>query len=84
MTVPCQSFDLLAGPSPSGKISFERKKNTAFRRWPRALIRTLAGFFARDVDVALAAPGPPVGHFAAAGSNVAKERETALPESAIS
>jgi hypothetical protein len=25
------SFDLLAGPSPSGKVSFERKKNTAFR-----------------------------------------------------
>jgi hypothetical protein len=25
------SFALLAGPSPSGKVSFERKKNTAFR-----------------------------------------------------
>jgi len=36
LTVPCQSFDLLAGPSPSGKISSERKKNTPLRRWPRA------------------------------------------------
>jgi hypothetical protein len=34
LTVPCQSFDLLDGPSPSGKVSFERKKNTAFRRSP--------------------------------------------------
>jgi len=31
LTVPCQSFDLLAGPSPSGKVSFKRKKNTALR-----------------------------------------------------
>ena len=30
------SFDLLAGPSPSGKVSFERKKNTVFRRGTRA------------------------------------------------
>jgi hypothetical protein len=36
LTVPCQSFDPLAGPSPSGKVSFEREKNTALRRWPRA------------------------------------------------
>ena len=36
LTVLCQSFDLLAGPSPSGKVKFERKKNTAFRRWPPA------------------------------------------------
>ena len=28
------SFDLLAGPSPSGKVSFERKKNTAFAGLP--------------------------------------------------
>jgi hypothetical protein len=34
VTVLCQSFDLLAGPSPSGKVSFERKKNTDFRSWP--------------------------------------------------
>jgi hypothetical protein len=36
LTVPCQSFDPLAGPSPSGKVSFERKKNTAFRCRSRA------------------------------------------------
>jgi hypothetical protein len=30
LTVLCESFDLLAGPSPSGKVSFKRnKKNTA-------------------------------------------------------
>jgi hypothetical protein len=34
LTVPCQSFDLL-GPSPSGKVSFDRKKNTALRRQAR-------------------------------------------------
>ena len=44
LTVPCQSFDLVAGPSPSDKISFERKKNTVFRRWPRGPhLRGLAG-----------------------------------------
>ena len=26
LTVPCESFDLLAGPSPSGKVSFKRKR----------------------------------------------------------
>jgi hypothetical protein len=26
LTVPCQSVDLLAGPSPSDKVSFEREK----------------------------------------------------------
>ena len=36
LTVSWQSFDLLAGPSPSGKVSFGRKKNTALRRCPRA------------------------------------------------
>ena len=36
LTVPCQSVDLLAGPSPSDKVSLEREKNTALRRWPRA------------------------------------------------
>jgi hypothetical protein len=35
LTVPWQSVDLLAGPSPSGKVSSERKKNIAFRRRPR-------------------------------------------------
>lgn len=32
LTVSCQSFDLMAGPSPSGKISFEQKKNTTICR----------------------------------------------------
>ena len=36
LTVPCQSFDLPAGPSPSGKFKFERKKNTVFSGPPRA------------------------------------------------
>ena len=36
LTVPCQSVDLLAGPSPSDKVSFEREKNTVLRSWPRA------------------------------------------------
>jgi hypothetical protein len=31
LTVLWQSVDLLAGPSPSAKVSLERKKNTAFR-----------------------------------------------------
>jgi|ERR1700683_2049962 len=30
LTVPCQSFDLLAGLHPPTKIRFERNKNTAF------------------------------------------------------
>jgi len=45
LTVPCQSFDLLDGPSPSGKVSLERKKNTAFRRSPRALTQNIGRFF---------------------------------------
>ena len=36
LTVPWQSSALLAGPSPSGKVSFQRKKNTALRWCPRA------------------------------------------------
>jgi hypothetical protein len=35
LTVLCESFDLLDGPSPSGKVSFQRKKNTALRLCPR-------------------------------------------------
>ena len=31
LTVPCQSFDLLVGPSLSLLINLERKKNTALR-----------------------------------------------------
>jgi hypothetical protein len=31
LTGSLESFDLLAGPSPSGKVSFEQKKNTALR-----------------------------------------------------
>ena len=36
-TVLSKSSDLRVGPSPSGKVSFERKKNTALHRPPRAL-----------------------------------------------
>ena len=44
LTVPCQSFDLLVGPSPSPqKIRLERNKNTAFCRQPPANSFTLAG-----------------------------------------
>jgi hypothetical protein len=35
VTVLCQSFDLLVGPSPSGKINFGRKENTPLHRRPR-------------------------------------------------
>jgi hypothetical protein len=38
LTVLCESSDLLAGPSPSGKVSFERKKNTAFAGLPPATL----------------------------------------------
>ena len=44
LTVLCQSFDLLAGPSPSGKVSFERKKNTALRCRPRAPTQNIGRF----------------------------------------
>jgi hypothetical protein len=47
LTVPCQSLDLLPGLHPPGIVSFERKKNTAFRRSPRPSLTTLAGYFAR-------------------------------------
>src|ERR1019366_1647340 len=35
-----------AGPSPSGKVSFERKKNTALRCWPRALTQNIGRYIA--------------------------------------
>ena len=41
LTVLCKSIDLLAGPSPSGKVSFEQKKNTAFRWPPRPLSQNI-------------------------------------------
>ena len=44
-TVLSKSSDLRVGPSPSGKVSFERKKNTALRCRPRAPLRTLAGLY---------------------------------------
>jgi hypothetical protein len=43
LTVPCESFDLLAGPSPSGKDSFNRKTNSFVRLTESPLLRTLAG-----------------------------------------
>ena len=36
LTVPCERFDLLAGPSPSGKVSANEKKNTASHCPPRS------------------------------------------------
>src|SRR5580698_428132 len=44
LTVACQSFDLPAGPSPSGKFKFERKKNTAFSGPPRAFTQNIGRF----------------------------------------
>jgi hypothetical protein len=38
------SFDLLTGPSPSGIVSFERKKNTAFRWRTRALPQNIGRY----------------------------------------
>jgi hypothetical protein len=35
-----------AGPSPSGKVSFERKKNTALRCWPRAITQNIGRYIA--------------------------------------
>ena len=35
-----------AGPSPSGNVSFERKKNTALRCWPRALTQNIGRYIA--------------------------------------
>src|SRR3984893_14432982 len=43
VTVLRPSFDLLAGPSPSGKVGTNENKNTALRCWPPAPHRTLAG-----------------------------------------
>jgi hypothetical protein len=43
LTVPCQSSDLPDRPSPSGKFSFRRKKNTASCRGPLPSPTTLAG-----------------------------------------
>jgi len=43
VTVLCQVFDRLAGPSPSGYIRFERKKNTALR-WRRPPSQNISRF----------------------------------------
>ena len=46
----CQSFDLRAGLHPPGKVSLERKKNTAF--WgAECSLKTLAGYFAQSAEV---------------------------------
>jgi hypothetical protein len=46
LTVPCQSFDLLAGPSLSRqKSATNEKKNTAFRRSSRPLTQNIGRFF---------------------------------------
>jgi hypothetical protein len=44
LTVLCQSVDLLAGPSPSDKVSFEREKEYCFAELAASpSTRTLAG-----------------------------------------
>jgi hypothetical protein len=43
LTVLCQSSDLPDGPSPSGKFSFRRKKNTASAADREPSPTTLAG-----------------------------------------
>src|ERR1022692_3011790 len=60
LTVPCESSDLLAGPSPSGKVSFEQKKNTAFRRSPRTLTQNIGRLFRQTADVRGPEPRPAV------------------------
>jgi hypothetical protein len=57
LTVPCQSFDLLAGPSPSGKVSQSRtKKEYCFPLLAASLIlRRLAGY-KRQTTAVLAFP----------------------------
>jgi hypothetical protein len=53
------SFDLLTGPSPSGKVSFERKKNTAFRWRTRALPQNIGRYkrtWGQDASAKLISP----------------------------
>jgi hypothetical protein len=44
LTVLCQSFDLPDRPSPSGKFSFRRKKNTVSCRRPPALTNDIGRY----------------------------------------
>jgi hypothetical protein len=52
LTVPCQSFDLLAGPSPSRQNQLRTKKEYSFAPLAaRSSIRTLAGLKRLPVKV---------------------------------
>lgn len=54
LTVPCQSFDLLAGPSPSRQNQLRTKKEYSFAPLAaRSSIRTLAGLKRQTVKVDL-------------------------------
>jgi hypothetical protein len=55
LTVPCQSFDLLAGPSPSRQNQLRTKKEYSFAPLAaRSSIRTLAGLKRRSGQVNIA------------------------------
>jgi len=64
VTVLCQSFDLLAGPSPSDKVSFERKKNTALRRRAASQPQNTAGSIG-FVTIAVRCAGQRIGRSSA-------------------
>jgi hypothetical protein len=52
LTVPCESFDLLAGPSPSRQNQLRPKKEYSFAPLAaRSSIRTLAGLKRQTVNV---------------------------------
>ena len=58
LTVPWQSFDLLAGPSPSRQNQLRTKKEYSFAPLAaRSSIRTLAGLKRLYVPVNVAHPG---------------------------
>ena len=58
------SFDLLAGPSPSDKVSFERKKNTALRRRAASQPQNTAGSIG-FVTIAVRCAGQRIGRSSA-------------------
>jgi hypothetical protein len=59
VTVLWQSFDLQAGPSPSDKVSLERKKKNTALRWRTRAPRTLAGIKGLGTNASLRGIGRP-------------------------
>ena len=56
VTVSLPEFRSAAGPSPSGKVSLERKRNTAFLCSPRVLTQNFGRFFCPNRRLARWAP----------------------------